>query len=140
MANFRITPTSSVRTTGNNVHAFTGDTPGADALVVDANAYLQAEGIGARGAVLGNTKAWKVDVNGSIVSKQSDAIFLAAGNTADVDRHRRRQRSCAGRQPRRLRHPRPERREDHQCRYDRWVQGRHRAAVAPRRTASRIPD
>jgi Ca2+-binding RTX toxin-like protein len=80
MANFRITPTTSVLTTGNYAHAFTSDTPGEDSLLVDANAYLQTEGIAARSAFFANTKAWKVTVNGSIVSKQSDAILFGAGN------------------------------------------------------------
>jgi Ca2+-binding RTX toxin-like protein len=70
----------SVLTTTNLADAFTSDSPAADTLIVDAGAYLIATGSSARGAVLANTGAWKVTVNGTIFSKQETGIELGAGN------------------------------------------------------------
>src|SRR5262249_52743409 len=53
--------------------------PGPDTLVVDPGAYLIAEN--GHGAVLANTGAWTVTVNGSIVGTFT-GIFLDPGNSA----------------------------------------------------------
>jgi hypothetical protein len=76
MTIFRITPTTSVQTTGDDDHAFDSDTPGADALIVDAGAYLDATGLGAMGASLATTGGWKVAVNGSIHSAAAHGLHL----------------------------------------------------------------
>jgi hypothetical protein len=81
MATFRITQANSVVKTGALEQAFTADTPDADQLIVDADAFLVTTGAGARAAVLNNQKAWKATVNGSIVSDQSDGLYLQFNNT-----------------------------------------------------------
>ena len=47
MAIFQITAAKSITTTGASQDAFTGDTPVADTLIVDAHAYLWATGVNA---------------------------------------------------------------------------------------------
>jgi Ca2+-binding RTX toxin-like protein len=80
MAIYRITQANSVVTTGAFQQAFTADTPDADQLIVDADAFLATTGTGARAAVLNNQKAWKATVNGSVVSDQSDGLYLQFNN------------------------------------------------------------
>jgi Ca2+-binding RTX toxin-like protein len=80
MTIFHFTPTNSAQTSGD--HAFQSDSPGPDTLIVDANAYVRADGAGAIGALLHNTKAWTVKVNGLIDSDQSYGIGLDKNNTA----------------------------------------------------------
>src|SRR5262245_22942124 len=80
---FKNTPTTSVLTTGGGVHAFNDDTANADTLIVDAGAFLITTGPGAQGALLANTKAWTVTVNGSIFCTSSGVgIGLDPGNPA----------------------------------------------------------
>jgi Ca2+-binding RTX toxin-like protein len=83
MALFRITPTTSVfKDVLDFQHpdAFNRDTAGADTLIVEQGAYLiSVPGVG---AVLANTGAWTVTVNGSIVSQNNVGIFLEADNAA----------------------------------------------------------
>jgi Ca2+-binding RTX toxin-like protein len=83
MTTFTITAGNSVRTTGFAEHAFNSDTAGADSLVVEAGAYLKAQGAFANGALLSNTKPWKVTVKGEIDSAQWDGLVLAAGNAGN---------------------------------------------------------
>jgi hypothetical protein len=80
MAIFQITPANSVVTTAPNADAFFGDTPAADALIVDAGAYLRAEGSAAFGAFLDRNDAWTVQVNGLIRSAKSIGVNLEPGN------------------------------------------------------------
>jgi hypothetical protein len=83
MAIFPITPATSRFTTVPGVNAFgppADDTPGADTLIVDPSAFLISEF--GNGAVLANTEAWTVTVNGSVVSQNSFGIILEAGNAA----------------------------------------------------------
>ena len=82
MTTFRFTPTSNAHTTGTGVHAFESDSPGADTLIVDANAYVRADGANAFGALLHNTKAWKVQVDGLIHSQQSLGVGIDSNNIA----------------------------------------------------------
>ena len=82
MTIFKITPATSVLTTGTVADAFAGDSAGADTLIVDPSAFLVATGAGAYGALLANTGAWNVTVNGSIVSKQARGLVLNPGNAA----------------------------------------------------------
>src|SRR5690242_13253738 len=82
MTAFKITPATSVLTTGANVHAFSSDSINPDSLTVDSSAYLIATGTGADGALLAKTGAWTVTVNGVIFSKQAIGIDIAAGNAA----------------------------------------------------------
>ena len=81
MSTFKITAATSVFTTTAGDHAFDSDTIAADSLTVDPGAFLTATGTGADGALLANTLAWTVSVNGSIFSQQAAGIELAAGNT-----------------------------------------------------------
>jgi Ca2+-binding RTX toxin-like protein len=81
MTTFTITQGTSVQTTGFGEHAFNSDTPGADALIVEAGAHLIAEGAYARGAILGANKPWKVTVAGEITSTQSEGLLLGPGYT-----------------------------------------------------------
>jgi hypothetical protein len=84
MTAFNITDTTSVLVTTANTNAFNGDSAGADSLTVGAAAYLIATGSGvSRGALLAPTGAWKVTVNGTIVSKNWEALILDGGNTAN---------------------------------------------------------
>ena len=76
MAIYQITTANSVKTSDDMQHAFAGDTPVADRLIVDAHAYLWATGLNAFGANLGNGMAWTVQVNGGVRSEDSVAIFL----------------------------------------------------------------
>jgi Ca2+-binding RTX toxin-like protein len=54
------------------------DSPGADTLIVDPNAFLVAGGASGDGAFLANTGAWTVTVNGSIVSQSAVGIHLVS--------------------------------------------------------------
>jgi Ca2+-binding RTX toxin-like protein len=80
MTTFHITPSASVHTTASLDHAFDIDDTGADALLVNAGAFLIADGVGSVGAYLAATKAWTVRLDGSIVSRQDDGIRLVGGN------------------------------------------------------------
>ena len=80
MAIYSINPANSVTTTVDGVHAFSSDTPLADALAVDSGAYLLAKGAGAFGAYLANTQTWKVQVNGAVKSEKSAGLYLSDGN------------------------------------------------------------
>lgn len=81
MTAYRVTPASSVYTNAPGGHAFGGDSPGADSLTVDADAFLVAAGgFNAYGALLANTGAWTVNVNGSIVSPYDAGLALSPGN------------------------------------------------------------
>jgi len=84
MAIFHITTaTSRFTTTGNTFGPPADDTPGADTLIVDPNAFLVANGgITDNGAVLPQTGAWTASINGSIVSRNAYGIFLSPGNAA----------------------------------------------------------
>src|SRR5262245_28674724 len=82
MTAYRITPATSVHTTAGSDHAFDLDSALGDSLTVDVGAFLVTENLGAEGALLANTGAWNVVVNGSIVSQQSYGIFLVPGNSA----------------------------------------------------------
>lgn len=82
MTIFRITPDASVHTTADFSSAFNSDSPGADTLIVDSNAFLVAEGNVGKGAFLGNKGAWTVIVNGSIFSRQAVGLVLAPSNAA----------------------------------------------------------
>jgi Ca2+-binding RTX toxin-like protein len=84
MAIFHITAaTSRFTTTGNAFGPPADDTPGADTLIVDPNAFLVANGgITDNGAVLPQTGAWTASINGSIVSRNAYGIFLSPGNAA----------------------------------------------------------
>ena len=85
MATFKITTANSVVTTATADNAFDGDTAGADKLIVDPDGSLVASivsifGPRGSGALLANTGAWTVTVNGSIFAESSTGIDLAAGN------------------------------------------------------------
>jgi hypothetical protein len=84
MAIFNFTASNSVHTTGIGDHAFDDDTSGADSLIVDAGAYLRADGINAYGVMLGNTKAWKVQVDGLVRSEYSIGIYLDKFNVVST--------------------------------------------------------
>ena len=80
MTTYRITPSTSVHTTGFDDPAFNEDTAAADALIVDAGAFLVADGFDSAGASLANTNAWRVTINGSIVSQNDRGIRLQDDN------------------------------------------------------------
>ena len=82
MAINKVTSATSVLTTANADNAFDNDSAVADTLIVDVGAFLIAQGSNADGALLANTGAWTVTVNGSIFSQQSAGIDLASGNAA----------------------------------------------------------
>jgi hypothetical protein len=83
MAIFKITTaTSRSNSAGNAFGPPADDSPSADTLIVDPGASLVAGGASGSGAVLANTGAWTVTVNGSIDSLNSTGIFLDAGNSA----------------------------------------------------------
>jgi hypothetical protein len=77
MAIFNISPQTSALTTANGDHAFDNDTAQADTLNVLTGAFLRTEGLNARGALLGATGAWRVNVEGRVISEQSIGIELA---------------------------------------------------------------
>src|SRR5262245_15111903 len=81
MAIFKITSaTNRFSSTGDAFGPPADDTPGADTLIVDPNAFLiSTDG---NGAFLAATGAWTVSVNGTIVSQSPFAgIVLAPGNS-----------------------------------------------------------
>src|SRR5262249_55076546 len=80
MTVYRITPSTSVHTTAFGEHAFHKDSATADALIVDAGAFLVADGGDSAGAFLANTNAWSVGVNGAIAPTQGNGIQLLGGN------------------------------------------------------------
>jgi hypothetical protein len=84
MAIFKITSDKSRYANGFLDAAFGFDDPAddtlaADSLIVDANAFLVAEGVGGMGAFLNDTGAWNVTVNGTIFSKNHTGIILEFG-------------------------------------------------------------
>src|SRR5262249_6800214 len=85
MTTYRVTATTSVFTDVFAKDAFDSDSPGADALIVDRDAFLVATGafnvLGA-GADLAKTGAWRVIVNGAIVSHYATGLWLEPGNAA----------------------------------------------------------
>jgi hypothetical protein len=82
VANFIITEATSVARFGLIEHAFSGDSALADKLVVNAGAFLVAQGQGAAGAYLAPTRAWTATINGSVFSLQYAGVYLDWGNTA----------------------------------------------------------
>ena len=75
-----ITHDNSVFTSANNTPAFDGRISlASDSLVVAADGFLIAAGANARGVVLNTGPVWKVTINGSVVSQQSDGLLLAGG-------------------------------------------------------------
>jgi hypothetical protein len=90
MATFKITPQTSVFQVGINVNAFEDGTAGADRLIIDAGAFLVATGGGA-GAILENSGAWDVTINGSVSGgllldfNNAAASNVVVGKTASVD-------------------------------------------------------
>lgn len=80
MATFKITTDTSVFTTADFDNAFDNDTASADTLIVDPDAFLITRGADTFGALLANTGAWTVTVNGSIFGRGNVGIELAAGN------------------------------------------------------------
>jgi serralysin len=71
---------NSVFTTAANAHALDGRSLLAtDSLVVAADGFLIATGVGAIGALLNTGPVWKVTINGSVASGQSDGLLLAGG-------------------------------------------------------------
>lgn len=71
---------NSVQTTADFAAAFLTGTAQSDSLIVENAAYLRTQGLGAAGALLDNTHAWKVQVEGSIHSEKFVALQLLAGN------------------------------------------------------------
>jgi hypothetical protein len=81
MAITKITPSTSRVSVGDAFGPFPNDdSTGPDTLIVDLGAYLISQF--GNGAFLANTGAWTVKVNGSIVSQNSNGIFVAFGNAA----------------------------------------------------------
>src|SRR5262245_18282351 len=79
MAIYRITPATSIA--GNAFYAFNEDTPFADSLIIDPEAYVLSTGGG--GAFLAATGAWTVTINGSLIGGHGTGLVLA-GTSATI--------------------------------------------------------
>jgi hypothetical protein len=80
MAIYQITAANSVETDAFEDHAFDSGTPVADTLIIDAGAYLKANDTRGYGAILDNTYAWTVRINGLVHSETAPGIYLVEDN------------------------------------------------------------
>lgn len=80
MTKFSITKSNSIHTTADFSDAFASGSNSADTLTVLAGAHLMTDGTSATAAVLDDSFAWNVKVDGTISSQKFNGLWLAVGN------------------------------------------------------------